>query len=66
MLEKELETNTGSNEEGLRVLARIIARIYIRDVRDKTATQDVKQSQTEGREKRKKLRISNKGGTRNG
>ena len=61
MLEKELETNTGSKEEGLRVLARIIARIYVRDIREKTAMKDAKQSQTEGREKRKKLRINNKG-----
>jgi len=52
MVREIKETNTGSNEEGLRVLARIIARVYIRDVRDKTATQDVKQSQTEGRGKK--------------
>jgi hypothetical protein len=52
MLEKELVTNTDSNEEGLRLLARIIARIYISDVRDKTAKESEKRSQTEGREKR--------------
>ena len=42
---------TGSHEEGLRALARIIARAYIRDIRDKTATKDAKQSQTKGLEK---------------
>ena len=59
MLEKELETNTGFNEEGLRLLARIIARVYIRDVWDKTVIKDVKQSQTEGREKERKKEKSN-------
>ena len=49
MLEKELETNTGSSEEGLRLLARIIARIYIRDAQNKTAMGDQKQLQKEQR-----------------
>jgi hypothetical protein len=48
MLEKELEKNTDPNEEGLRLLARIIARIYIRDVRDKTTTKGERQSNYEG------------------
>jgi len=47
MLEKELQTNTGSNEEGLRVLARIIARIYARDTRTKTAMETGEQLQKE-------------------
>jgi len=53
MLEKELDTNAGSNEEGLRLLARIIARIYIRDIQNKTALKGEKQSQTKGRETKK-------------
>jgi len=51
MLENQLETDIGSPEEGLRILAQIIASAYMRDIRDKTATKDAKQSQTKGLEK---------------
>ena len=47
MVREIKETNTDSKDEGLRVLARIIARIYIRDVRDKTAMETGKQLQKE-------------------
>ncbi|MFA5055575.1 MAG: hypothetical protein WC562_05315 [Dehalococcoidia bacterium] len=51
VVKKELRINISSHEEGLRALARIIARTYMRDMREKTAKKDAKQSQTEGREK---------------
>lgn len=38
MVEKDFNKYTGSHEEGLRALARIIARTYMRDMREKTAT----------------------------
>jgi len=43
------ETNAGSKEEGLRVLARIIARIYVRDTKTKTTTEAGKQLHKEQR-----------------
>jgi len=51
MVEKDFNKYTGSHEEGLRALARIIAHAYIRDMREKTATKDEKQLQTKGLEK---------------
>ena len=62
MLDKELQTNTGSNEEGLRLLARIIARVYLCDVWDKTAgeageqlhTRDKMRGKYQGRHKNAK------------
>jgi hypothetical protein len=55
MVEKELKKYTSSHEEGLRALARIIARAYMRDMREKTATGDSIQFQ----EKRKRKRAIN-------
>ena len=55
-MKKETErVYTGSHEEGLRALARIIAHAYIRDIRDKTAAGDSIQFQ----EKRKRKRAIN-------
>ena len=60
MVEKEWEKYTGSHEEGLRALARIIARVYIRDMREKTATGDSIQFQ-EKRKRKRSINNSKKG-----
>ena len=50
---------TGSHEEGLRALVRIIARAYIRDIRDKNVTKDeISHKLKRG----KRIRNKNKGG----
>lgn len=47
MTKEMVKTNVGPNEEGLRILARIIARVYARDFREKTALEAEKQLQKE-------------------
>ena len=37
MSKEIMETNAGSQEEGLRLLARIISRVYANDIQKKTA-----------------------------
>jgi hypothetical protein len=49
---------TSSHEEGLRALARIIARTYMRDMREKTATMQ----NNHKLKNEKRIRNNNKGG----
>ncbi len=49
MTKEMVKTNVGPNEEGLRILARIIARVYARDTQNKTAMGAQKQLQNEQR-----------------
>lgn len=52
MTKEMVKTNVGPEEEGLRILARIMARIYVRDTREKTAMEAQKQLQNKGLNKR--------------
>ena len=47
MTKEMVKTNVGPNEEGLRILARIIARIHARDTQNKTAMEAEEQLQKE-------------------